>query len=257
MNKTLRNGLIGAAAVVALVLALPFLVPMDAYRDRIESAAAQATGRALHIEGPLRLMLFPQFGLRAEKVTFANMPGGHAAAMASVGDIKLAIHFLPLLSGRVELDQIVLDHPVIELEVDATGPLELAFRKEQARRRRQSTVTLPANTEFSGIKISDGRISYANDRTGAHRELDHVNANVAITRLDQPARRRRQSHAERPPGRFRRRDRDAQVSARRRHHRARSLADLRHHAGGLQGRPRPGRRAGRARCNSTPRPCAA
>ena len=59
MNKTLRNSLIGVAAVVAIVLALPFLVPTSVYRDRIESAASQATGRALHIDGPLRLMLFP------------------------------------------------------------------------------------------------------------------------------------------------------------------------------------------------------
>ncbi|MGA7675465.1 MAG: AsmA family protein [Rhizomicrobium sp.] len=186
MNKTLRNSLIGVAAVVAIVLALPFLVPTSVYRDRIESAASQATGRALHIDGPLRLMLFPQFGLRAEKVTFANMPGGHAAVMASVGDIKLAIHLLPLLSGRVELAQIVLDRPIIELEVNAQGRSNWHFAKNKRAGGGKSTVTLPANTEFSGIKISDGTISYANDRTGAHREIDHVNASVAITRLDRP-----------------------------------------------------------------------
>ncbi|MGC9954305.1 MAG: AsmA family protein [Rhizomicrobium sp.] len=186
MNKTLRNALIAVVTILAIILVLPFLVPVDTYRDRIESAAARATGRALHIEGPLRLMLFPQFGLRAEKVTFANMPGGHAAAMASVGDIKLAIHFLPLLTGRVELAQIVLEHPVIELEVNAEGRSNWKFGKNKNAGSGGGSVTLPANTEFSGIKIDDGRISYTNDKTGTHRALDHVNASVAITRLDQP-----------------------------------------------------------------------
>ena len=118
MNKALRNTLLSVVAIAAIVLTLPFVVPTGAYRDRIESAATHATGRALRVEGPLRLMLFPQFGLKAEKVTFANMPGGHATAMVSVGDIRLALHFLPLLTGHVELAQIELNHPVIELEVN-------------------------------------------------------------------------------------------------------------------------------------------
>ena len=187
MNKALRNTLIAVVTIVAIVLVLPFVVPTDAYRGRIESAAAHATGRALRIEGPLRLMLFPQFGLKAEKVTFANMPGGHASAMARVGDIRLALHFLPLLRGRVELARVVLEHPVIELEVDAGGRSNWNFaRRNKSSGAGGSAVTLPANTEFSGIRISDGRISYTNDRTGTHRAIDHVNAAVAITRLDQP-----------------------------------------------------------------------
>ncbi len=186
MNKALRNTLIAVVTIVAILLVLPFVVPTDAYRGRIESAAAHATGRALRIEGPLRLTLFPQFGLKAEKVTFANMPGGHASAMASVGDIRLALHFLPLLSGRLELVQIVLERPVIELEVNAEGRSNWNFAKSKRAGAGGSSVTLPANTEFSGIKISDGSISYINDKTGTHRAIDHVNAIVAITRLDQP-----------------------------------------------------------------------
>ena len=130
-------------------------------------------------------MLFPQFGLRAENVNFANMPGGHAAAMVTVGEIRLAVRFLPLLSGRVELERIVLDHPVIDLEVDSAGRSNWHFPKSQGARGGGS-VTLPVSTEFSGIQISDGRISYSNDKTGTHRELDQVDAAVAITRPDQP-----------------------------------------------------------------------
>ena len=165
MNKYLRFGLIGAAALMVLVLILPFLVPVDAYRVRIESAAEHATGRTLSINGPLRLMLFPQFGLRAEKVTFANMPGGHAAAMASVGDIQLAIRFLPLLTGKVELEQIVLDRPTIELEVDAAGQANWTLGKKGETAGGGSSVTLPEDTEYSGIKIIDGAITYDNAKT--------------------------------------------------------------------------------------------
>ena len=186
MNKTQRNALIAVAGAVAVVLALPLLLPTDAYRARIESAATHATGRALHIEGPLRLMFFPRFGLRAEQVTFANMPGGRAAAMASIGDIKIDIHFLPLFVGRLEVDQIVLDHPVIQLEVDAGGRANWHLAKGKRPGAGGSSVTLPVDTEFPGIQISDGRVAYDNAKTRTHRAIDHVNATVALTRLDRP-----------------------------------------------------------------------
>ncbi|MDE2163111.1 MAG: AsmA family protein [Alphaproteobacteria bacterium] len=185
MNKTLRYSLIAVAAVVAVVLLLPFLVPVDSYRGRIETAAESATGRALHIDGPMRLMLFPQFGLKAEKVTFANMPGGRAAAMASIGDIRLAIHFLPLLTGHVVVDQIVLDRPVIALEVNAEGQPNWALGNGKTK-SEGSSVTLPLDTQFSGIKITDGQISYTNIKTLTYRAVDHVNATIGITQLDQP-----------------------------------------------------------------------
>ncbi len=189
LNKNLRTVLIAVAAVVAFVLVLPFLVPMDAYRGRIESAAEHATGRTLKIEGPMRLMIFPHLGLRAHNVTFANMPGGHASAMATAGEISLSVRILPLLTGRIALDKIVLDRPAISLEVDRQGEANWKFAKTaQAGRGEsgESSVTLPSGTEFSGIEIDDGRITYDNAKTGTHRTIEHVNASVAIERLDRP-----------------------------------------------------------------------
>jgi len=189
MNNPLRNALIAAAAVVVVVLALPFLVPLDAYRGRIENTVGEATGRSFKIEGPLRLMLFPHPGLRAQRVTLANMPGGRAAAMATVGDIELSVRLLPLLTGRVELDKIVLNKPVIALEVDAEGHANWTFARNKPAKAAPSggsSVTLPATAQFSGLEIEDGAITYDNARTGTHRSIDHVNAEVAITRPDQP-----------------------------------------------------------------------
>lgn len=187
MNKTLRNALIAAAAAVVLVLILPFLVPLDAYRGRIESAAEHATGRAFRIEGPLRLMLFPHLGLKAYSVVLANVPGGRAAALVRVGDIRLSVRLLPLFAGHVALDKIVLDEPAIALEVDAAGNANWRFAREKNQASGESPIGLPSGAKFAGLEISDGRIAYDNLKTDTHRALDHVNAAIAITRLDLPA----------------------------------------------------------------------
>lgn len=185
MNKFLRNSLIGAGAVAVLLAAAPFVVPVDTYRGRIESAAAKATGRAFKIDGPLRLTLFP-LGVKAKEVTLANVPGGRAAVMVSVGDINLAVKVLPLLTGRIALDKIVLDRPTIALEVDKSGNPNWKFGKESASEKKKGTLTLPAGTEFSGIEVSDGRVTYDNAKTKTHRALEHVNVTVGITNADQP-----------------------------------------------------------------------
>ena len=187
MSKTVRNTLIAAAVVVVLVLALPFLIPLDAYRGRIEATAEHATGRTLTISGPLRIMLFPHLGLRAESVTLANVPGGRATALAQVGDIRLSLKVLPLLTGHIALDRIVLDKPVIALEVDAAGNPNWKFTKQKTAAQQTSSVSLPSGAEFAGLEIRDGRITYDNARTAIHRAVDHVNVEVAITRIDEPA----------------------------------------------------------------------
>jgi AsmA protein len=185
MNKILRNSLIGAGSVAVLLAAAPFVVPVDTYRGRIESAAAEATGRAFRIDGPLRLTLFP-LGVKAKEVTLANVPGGRAAVMVSVGDIDLSVKVLPLLTGRIALDKIVLDQPTIALEVDKSGNPNWKFGKESAKSRKKGTLTLPSGTEFSGIEVSDGRVTYDNAKTNTHRALEHVNLTVGITTADQP-----------------------------------------------------------------------
>lgn len=193
MNRRLRKVLIWAGSLAAGVaiaaVVLPYVIPVDSYRSRIETAAGKATGRVFKIDGPVRLTFFPHFGLKAKEVTLANVPGGRAAVMVSVGDIDLSLKVLPLLSGHVALDKIVLDQPTIALEVDAEGNPNWKFGKTTATatgETKKGTLTLPAGTTFSGIAVSDGRISYDNAKTGTHRALEHVNIDIAITTADQP-----------------------------------------------------------------------
>jgi AsmA protein len=189
MNKILRNVLIALGIVVVLVVTLPFVVPLDMYRGKIETAAGTATGRAFKIDGPLRLTFFPRFGVRAKEVTLANAPGGRAAVMVAVGDIDLSVKVLPLFTGRIALDKIVLDKPTIALEVDRFGNPNWKFGKEsedEKGAKSKGTLTLPAGTEFSGIEVTDGRVTYDNDKTNTHRALEHVNISVEITTADQP-----------------------------------------------------------------------
>src|SRR3974390_1052145 len=182
----MRRSLIIAGSILvvlaAVVIAVPFVVDLGDYRQRLEDMAKSVTGRSLRIEGPIRVTLFPHLGIKAETVALANMPGGRAAAMARANDIQLSIRLIPLLFGRVEVDRIVLERPVIALEVEKGGAANWSLGGNNPKPGGTS-VTLPSSTLFSGVTVQDGDITYDNYKSSSHYAFEHVNADVALTPL--------------------------------------------------------------------------
>jgi len=187
MKRGLRYGLTAGAALVALGLALPFLVPADAYKSQIEAAVSRATGRTFTIRGPLHFTLVPMPGVQADDVALANMPHGRAPAMVTASDVRVGVALSPLLGGRIEVSTIVLDRPIIALEVDEQGHGNWTVARAQGGAKTAAPPRLQIKAHFSGLKLVHGKITYANARTKSHREFDDVDATVSLTELDQPA----------------------------------------------------------------------
>mgnify|MGYP003341643158 FL=1 len=110
-----RIGLIAVGALIALAVALILLIPRDAYRGPIEQAGEAATGRALHLRGPLGFTLYPEIGISVSDVTLANAPGARDPEMASIGRMIVGVRLLLLLSKRVEVTRVILEKPVIQI----------------------------------------------------------------------------------------------------------------------------------------------
>ncbi len=91
----------------------------DWLKPRIEAAVRRATGRALKIQGPLRI----GWGLAvdASDVSLANMPGGSQPEMARIGRIHAQLALLALLRGQFRISALSLIDPHILVERDAAG----------------------------------------------------------------------------------------------------------------------------------------
>ena len=187
MTRLPRSGLIaaaGAALVLALVALLPPLLPTASLRGEIERRVTSATGRAFKINGPLAFSLFPSVGLRAEDVTLANAEGGRAPYIVRIAAMRLAVKLLPLLSGRIEVAEVMLDEPQIALEVAANGTANWTLVRTHTER---SGLHVPSAATFAGMTIQGARVSYDNDRLGVHRVLEDMDARIAATRIDRLA----------------------------------------------------------------------
>ena len=75
----MRKFLIGIAVVVVVLIgaaiAVPFLVPVEQYKGRIETEVTRRTGRAFHIEGPVSLSLLPTLAVELNQVQLCRSAG--------------------------------------------------------------------------------------------------------------------------------------------------------------------------------------
>lgn len=188
MNRKLRYGLAGAAAAAALLAALPFVLPASVYKEPIERSVTNATGRGFTIAGPLHFTLFPALGLSAGKVALANPQGWPKPSLATAEELRIAVRLRPLLAGRIEVSEIVVEKPQIDLAVDAAGHANWTLARSRARPAAKAggEGNGAFTTSFSHMTVEGGSLTYSNARTKSAFALGDLNAAVTGSGYDTP-----------------------------------------------------------------------
>ena len=202
---------IGLGVVVVLVLLVvfvaPALIPADAYKAEIVSRIEAATGRAVRIDGPMKLSVLPVLGFSAEKVSVSNAPGRSPPQMVTLDKLDVRVAVLPLLHGDLVIDSFVLEKPVIDLSVDKAGTPNWQFAAKAAAasapapQKAQGSKAPPAAAPSAGagrggapisglslsdVRLVDGQASYSDARTGASYKIDAINMTVSLPSLTSP-----------------------------------------------------------------------
>lgn len=178
--------LVPVVLIVALI-ALPFLVPVSVYKDQIIAQVKAATGRDLKIDGDLGLSVFPAFGVKVEKVSFANAPGAAEQLMASMDTMVVGAELFPLLSGKLNVTQVRFVKPVIHLEIDAAGRGNWIFDGGGgATPAAPGTTASGGDVSFADAQIVDGILTYRDARSGTLQRIEGIDATVRLPGLDQP-----------------------------------------------------------------------
>ncbi|HLJ63931.1 MAG TPA: AsmA family protein [Stellaceae bacterium] len=195
MKKLLIGVGIVLGLLIIVVVAAPFLVPVDVYKGQIISRVKDATGRDLTISGPIRLSVFPSLGIEANNIGFANAPGAAPKDMATLGKLRVAVKPWPLLHGALEIESFVLIDPVITLEIDKNGHPNWVFGPAP------STPTQPAHPpaseakspgrslaqlQLDQVEIDNGLITYIDQRDGKEWQMGEVGLKLALPSLDSP-----------------------------------------------------------------------
>ncbi len=115
-----RLGIAVATIVVASFAALgamSILIPVDTVRDATKAEIRNVTGLDLVLRGDVAVSLFP-----TGSITFANVTLGDDSKPVLAADrLTARLRFFPLFAGRVEIADVSLVHPHINVAFDRDG----------------------------------------------------------------------------------------------------------------------------------------
>jgi AsmA protein len=188
--------------VVGAAFVLPYVYSADNFRDRIIAEVKSTTGRDLKIDGPMHLAVLPHLAIDAAQVSFSNVPGGQSKSMATLGKFSLEVELIPLLNKNIVVDRLVLEDPVIALEVDKQGKPNWevaaagraatpAAPKPAASAPAPTTgtaglVSVLSELHLGDIRLVNGTISYLDQRTNQRTVIEKINSSVGFPDINSP-----------------------------------------------------------------------
>jgi AsmA protein len=114
-----------AVLVLALVLSLPFLVDLNRYKDHYRPFIEEALNRKVELQN-VNLTIWPRIGARVVGLTVLDDPAFGSSPFTSLTSLDLGVKLMPLLNGRVEVEDITLRDPVITIIKNKNGVLNVS-----------------------------------------------------------------------------------------------------------------------------------
>ncbi|HEX6589693.1 MAG TPA: AsmA family protein, partial [Longimicrobiales bacterium] len=173
-----KRFLIAAAVLVALPVLLlgiaAFALPSEAVARRVAEQAEARLGREVTI-GDVGVSLLP-LGVSLDDIAVAG-PAPDAPAVISLGELLLRPRLLPLLRGRIEVDELRLTEPRIAIVVDSAGVSNLpAIEPDTAAAPSTASVAF----DVRDIRIVRGVITLDDASTGRALRLDGIDETLLV-----------------------------------------------------------------------------
>jgi AsmA protein len=163
-----------AAAFVTLV-ALSFLMPAAAVREAVKSEIHAVTGLDPMLGDDVSLSLFPSGTVRFRNVVLGDGHSGEPAVAAD--ELTARLRYFPLLAGRIEIADVTLVRPVINVTFSASGQSNWSGLIASLAHALQPD--LDRSAMFSEIGIQDGTVIVHDGGKSGVERLEDVQFQVA------------------------------------------------------------------------------
>ena len=142
--------LLGAG--LAFLLILSVVIPADTVRDAVKAQIKSVTGLEPLLRGDVSVSLFPTGSVRFNDISLGDSRTG--ASALSADQLLVRLRFFPFLFGRVEIADVTLVRPTIQIAFAADGSSNWAGHIETLA---QALTPSPERVKsFSEIRISEG-----------------------------------------------------------------------------------------------------
>jgi AsmA protein len=163
-------------AVIAVLAALALLTPADAVREAVKAEIRSVTGLDVSLHGDAEVSLFPN-----GSISFANVALGDDREPALAADrLTARLRFFPLFIGRIEVADVALAGPRINVVFDQDGRSNWAGLIDTlARALGPKANQSDQATSFSEIRVGGGTITVKDAARGVAETLTNVELALA------------------------------------------------------------------------------
>jgi AsmA protein len=178
MNKILKYGLLGTAAVAGITVAAVAYVavtfdPND-YKPQIIAAVKESQQRTLRLDGDIKLTFFPSLGADLGKVSLSEF--NSEKAFVSVESVHVSLALLPLLSRQAVVDEVAIDGLKATLVKYRDGSSNIDdLAGGEAAQQEAATAGPPVRFDIASVRIENTELHYLDEATGAAYSLKDVN----------------------------------------------------------------------------------
>jgi len=173
--------------LIALLVGALFLLPSDRIAAIAAERIAAATGRSVEITGPIRPTLWPQLGVRAEGLQLGNPDWVSEDTMIAAEALAIRVPWAAAVSGRVEIDEILIQSPRITLIRASDGRANWTFDVPTTGSAAAPSATEEGVDEMMDFAldravIENGVLVYQDLGSGQVFELSGLNAEINLPR---------------------------------------------------------------------------
>jgi uncharacterized protein involved in outer membrane biogenesis len=162
--------------LILVVLAVPYFLNVDRYRDSIEAAIAKQTGRKVTV-GAIHARLFPGAGVTVAELHVGNPAGFPEGDLVGADEIRVNVALAPLLHGVIHVNSVDLVRPKLVILTDSTGKNNYTFAAPD------SAAATPAKSGDSSSSMTLDQIDSIN-LTGAEIVVGNVVKGAAAPLAD-------------------------------------------------------------------------
>jgi AsmA protein len=161
MSGKLKWVIVAVAAVIVILLILPFLIPVNKFRPTIEQKASEALGRKVQL-GNLSLSILGG-SLGIDDLSIADDPKFNSGPFVTAKNVKVGVELVPLIfSQQVNVTEISIEQPQVTMLKDPSGKWNFSSigNRSQPAQKRPAPSSVPSGSSSpSGQSLSVKRLS--------------------------------------------------------------------------------------------------
>jgi AsmA protein len=169
MKKALGIIIGAIAALIAAASLLPPFIDLGSYKARYLPLAEEALQRKVDV-GEVRLSVVPTPSIRLSALSVADNPAFSQEPFFAARQIRLRLRLWPLLRGRFQVEEFVLEKPVVNLVQQPDGTFNFADigkKKDGAGKKEQKEGLPKTKTPVKAseliparLRIEEGNITF-------------------------------------------------------------------------------------------------